>query len=983
MSFTLVTGPANAAKAGAVLGGLRARLDDEPILVVPAFQDVEHAQRELAERGAVFGARVLRFDWLFREIAGRAGYGEPVASSVQRELILEKAVLRARLRVLAESAAQPGFVRAAAGFVAELGRGMVEPARLTSALRKWAREGPRRAYAEEVSAIYRGYREGLDAAGLADPELFAWRALDALRREPLRWGGTPLFVYGFDDFTPLELDALETLARRCGADVTVSLPFEPGRAAFKAVAGVRQELLARGGAEHALPPLDDHYDEASRRALHHVERALFETDPGEPVAAGEAIAFHVAGGERAEIELAGARVLELLREGIPPGDVAVVFREPDRYASLLEQVFGAYGIPYSIDRSVPLGHTGLGRALLALIRCAALEGSAEDLLAYLRAPGLLRVHGLADRLEAQARRQGAHGAVQARELWESEHWKLDELDRLRDARDPAAFIDELEARLARLFATPLERRAAVLAGPELDDARAFRAAQSALAGMRALLDAGAGTRRLDAARVHRLLEQQRVHVGEDPQPDRVQVATPEAIRARRFEAVLVCGLQEGEFPRGAAPDPFLADEDRRAIARASGLVLPVREDRLDRERYLFYVCASRAERLLVLSFRSSDEEGNPEAESFFAEDVRDLLEGVRVRSRSLSDVTWSPEDAPTAAEWDRALAAAGPRREERRPAPLSAQPLLAELAARDAVSAGALEHFADCPVKWLVEDVLHPDQLVPDPEAMVRGGYAHAVLEHTYRRVREETGERRVTLANLVQAERILLEELHAHRSEFPLSPKQTRVRAAARRLEFDLLRYLRAEADSDGGFEPEHLELRFGYGEGHRGSASLACGAAFSEPVEIAAGLRVRGRIDRVDVNDGRALVLDYKSGRRVDRYKVASWEAENRFQAALYMLVVERLLALRAAGGVYVALGSDDPRPRGMVAADVEELGAGFFANDRLEPDEFRAKLDWALERIRETDALMRRGELRCSPDTCAWNGGCSYPSICRSGP
>ena len=35
--LALVTGPANAAKAGEVLGGLRARLDEEPILVVPAF----------------------------------------------------------------------------------------------------------------------------------------------------------------------------------------------------------------------------------------------------------------------------------------------------------------------------------------------------------------------------------------------------------------------------------------------------------------------------------------------------------------------------------------------------------------------------------------------------------------------------------------------------------------------------------------------------------------------------------------------------------------------------------------------------------------------------------------------------------------------------------------------------------------------------------------------------------------------------------
>ena len=950
-----------------MLGGLRARLDDEPILLVPTFGDVEHAQRELAERGAVFGARVLRFEWLFREIAARAGYGERVASPLQCELIVEDAVERARLVVLARSAERPGFVRAAERFVAELGRSMVDPARLTRALRDWAGDGPRRAYAEEVAAIYRGYRAGLEETGLVDVELSRWRALDALRRDPEAWGATPLFVYGFDDFTTLELDALDAIAGRCGADVTVSLPFEPGREAFRTVATVRQELLARGAAELALSPVDEHYADESRRALHHVERNLFADDAGR-VDPGGAIELHSAGGERAEVELAAARVLELLRAGVAPGDVALVLRSPGRYSSLLEQVLGAYGIPYSIDRSVPFGHTAIGRGLLALVRAALLGGSSHDLLAYLRTPGLLRVPGLADRLEAAVRTEGAHTAREARALWEREHWKLDELDRLADARDAGALLEELERRLERLFAAPHRREAPVLAGPELAEARALKAGAAALAELREVVRATPG-RRLDAARIARVLDELEVRVGETPQPDRVQVATPEAIRARRFEVVVVCGLQEGEFPRSAAPEPFLSDDDRRAIASAAGLVLPVRADRLERERYLFYVCASRAERLLVLSSRSSDEEGAPQARSFFVDDLLDLLEPrPRARERSLADVTWTPDAAPTAAEWDRALAAAGPRVEERETAPLSAEPLLAELAARDVVSAGALERFADCPVKWLVDDVLRPSELAPDPEAMVRGDYAHAVLEHTYRRLREETGERRVSHANLAQAERILLEELRERRSAFKLSPKETRVKAATRRLEFDLLRYLRAEADSDSRFVPEHLELRFGYGEGE-------------EPVEIAGGLRVRGRIDRVDTNDGMALVLDYKSGKRVDRYKVASWERENRFQAALYMLVVERLLGLRAAGGVYVALGSPDPRPRGMVAAEVDELGSGWVTHDRLDAERFQEKLDWALERIADTAGRMRAGRLCSLPDRCAWNGGCSHPSFCRS--
>jgi ATP-dependent helicase/DNAse subunit B len=747
----------------------------------------------------------------------------------------------------------------------------------------------------------------------------------------------------------------------------VSLPFEPGREAFRATAAVNGRLSELASERVELAAVDDHYDAVSRAALHHVERSLFETEPGEPVEAGGAIAFHSAGGARSEVELAAARVLELLRGGTAPGDVAVVFRDPAAYSTLVEQVFGAYGVPYSLDRSVPFAHTGLGRGVLALMRCAGAAGGAEDLLAYLRTPGLVQQPALTDRLEADLRQEGAKDAERARAIWENGHWALTDVDRLRDARDVGAFLAELQTILARLFAGPYRRRAAVLTGPELDDPRVFAAGRDALAELAALADAGAA---VDRGRVERVLGALEVHVGDNPQPDRVHVARPEAIRARRFEAVLVLGLQEGEFPGGARPEPFLPDDVRREVATASGLVLPLREDRIDRERYLFYVCASRAERVLVLSSRSSDEEGTPEARSFFLEDVRGLLAGEpELRERSLGEVTWQPDEAPTAAEWDRALAARGPKRAEPLPEQLEAAPLLAYLGERKAISASWIERFADCPVKWLVESVLRPDALEPDPEQLVRGQLAHEVLEHTFRRLAEETGAPGVTRGNLERAERILLDELERRSSKFRISPSQTRVRAAARRLEFDLLRHLAREAERDSSFKPHSLELRFGDGEGDD-----------HPPVEIEDGLVVSGRIDRVDAWDGMALVIDYKSGKNVDTYKVASWESENRFQAALYMLAVEKLLGKQAVGGVYVALGAKDPRPRGMLAQDVDELGPGWVDNDRVGAPEFEEKLDWARGRIRETVAAIRAGELECKPDSCAWRGGCSYPSLCR---
>ena len=322
----------------------------------------------------------------------------------------------------------------------------MDPPRLTAALRRWAGDGPRRAYADEVAAVYRAYRDGLEAAGLADEELFAWRALDALRDARDAWGRTPVFAYGFDDFDRLQLDALDTIAnvsrgrRHRLAPVRARTPSVQG--GCDAAPGAARAGRARSRSSRRWTM---HYAAESRAALHHVERLLFEDEPPARIDPGAAISFHSAGGERAEVELAAARILELLRAGVEPGDVAVVFRDPARYSSLLEQVFGAYGIPYSIDRKLPFGHTALGRGLLALIRSATPAGTADDLLTYLRTPGLLRVPGLADRLEADVRKEGAHRAEQARALWERDHWKLEELDRLAGPRDTAAFVAELEA----------------------------------------------------------------------------------------------------------------------------------------------------------------------------------------------------------------------------------------------------------------------------------------------------------------------------------------------------------------------------------------------------------------------------------------------------------------------------------------------------------------------------------------------------------
>lgn len=986
MPLTLVTGPANSGKAGELLRAYRARLDDDPILVVPRIDDVEHTRRELAEEGAVFGVRVLRFTGLFELVAERVEPGlatTPRAGALTRELLVAEAVRRAGLRTIGESARRRGFARAAARFLAELGRAMVDPPRLRRALIAWAGDGPRTAYAEDLATIYEAYREVLGDVGLVDDEQFARRALDALRREPRRFGATPVFAYGFDDFTRLELDALETLARRAEADVTVSLPFERGRVAFRASAAAFAALSELADEHVELEPSTAHYVPDARAALSRIERSLFESglralgeSPAAATSPGEAVGLHVAGGRRAEVELAGAEVLRALRAGVLPGDVVVVLREPEAYATLVEEVFDAYAIPVSIERSLALGHTALGRGLVALLRCAAATGSPDDLVASLRTPGRLRDPSLADRLEVRARREGTDDAVGARRLWEEDHWPLEEIDRLCRVAGSRELLEVLDDRLERLFAAPYTRDAHLLTGLEREDAAALRAARAALAEIDALAAAGVGLALEPAVLADRLADVP-VPVGERPAPERVRVAAPEVVRARRYATVLVLGLQEREFPRRPVAEPFLSDELRREVGEATGLALPIREDELDRERHLFYVCASRAERRLVLSSRLTDEEGAPEAPSFFLDDVGELfpagaLEATTVR-RSLGEVAWDLAQAPTELEHGRALAARGPRRSPPAPGGLRSPPVLAELAGRRDFSAGELEAFAGCGIRWLVEKVLRPESLDPDPEALVRGRLAHQALKLTLERLREGTGSARVTPETLPEAESILAEALEELGGEHRISVREGRRHAARARLEDDLRRHLRREAAAHGAFEPQELELAFGLdGEGETGDALPALAL---EPE----GMRVRGRIDRVDVHGDRALVRDYKAGSRVEG--VGTWDAGDRLQVPLYILAARHLLGLEPAGGLYVPL-SGGGRPRGVVCGDdAETIGGDLSGSDVRDQGEIEATLAAARRRAGEVVERIRAGDVRPCPERCGPSGGCRYPAICRA--
>jgi RecB family exonuclease len=969
--LTLVLGPANAGKLGRVLRWWDERRALKPLVVVPTGPDARGLSAEMAQRrGALVGqSPAITFDGLVRLLLGRS---PQYAGDFERSLLITHLLHERPPQAPGFSPRFPGTTGVVASLLQQLGDSGRSPEEIEQVLGRWASLDPDSAgLAADLRSLLNGYHDLRDRLGLSD------RA-DAVReavKAACAWDRRPLALYGFTSFTLAQRRLVAALAQV--GEVVLVFDYErsrqrsltsPAELAFWESLAAGVEELRPGALAYTSP------------AIAYLERHFMD-DPLPPPATGkDGVRFLLASGRRNEAELAAEQIAGLIRSGVQPGDIALVVRSMKPWGRLLEDVLVSCGIPCQVEERFEFDRTGFGHAFLAGLRGVAGDDPA-GVLNYLRSPfSALTIEQASDVESAYLKGTARGVAALARCTETVAPGAFGGLVRSVRRGVDGTFVD-LDAALSlarQMLANGFEGAAddeSAGSGLRATDARAFRALQDALSWLAGHRDAGRlppGVLRTGV--LLPALGRMSVPAGPSGSAEAVQVLTAHRARARRFQAVLMLGLVEGEFPgRGERPT-LITSAQRTQLDRIGGGLFPPESDQ---EEALFVRAASRAWKILMLSARDADDAGGHAAQSYYWWHCKTLL-GVTEHDhahRTLADQVFDLAGASTPRQYLRTCAADGvsphphctgvspPQSSWRRPgglAGLASSQVLDELAAAGCFSPSVLESYLRCPFVWFVDRVVGAEDMETVADNRVLGELLHAVMRDTLRWLKK-AGLLPLRAEHLDDADRTARSAIErlVQSEACPGTPAERRLMEwRLKQMAVDLLAM---EVDAAGPLVMADTELNIGGEDG----------------IDVG-GLAIRGRIDRVDSGSrGELFIIDYKSGGAPKKSELGTSEA---LQLPLYMLA---LAAERpdqtVVGGAYVS--AKDKARSGVVAAGCEDLLGSAGRSCRIaDEDALQKMLQGTLDLAMQAAEGMRSGAIAPLPDRdCpSW---CGLRSVCRA--
>ncbi|MGA2176981.1 MAG: PD-(D/E)XK nuclease family protein [Verrucomicrobiota bacterium] len=957
-------GPAGTGKTFLCLAEIRQALLAEPsgpplVLLAPK-QATFQLERQLLADPSLPGytrLQILSFERLADYVLEQLRQPPPpLLSEDGRTMVLRALLARRRkeLQIFHASAGLAGFARQLSLQLRELQRRRLAPEGLRAlAAQPGVSESLRRKL-QDLSRLLEDYLDWLRQHHLQDADSLLDLAAGALERPSAQTLSiSALWLDGFAEMTPQELDLLAALALRCqkmtlafclegapsGAKGSwlsiwtgIGKTFQQCRTRFSALPGacLTVEVLARHRAagrfteNPVLRHLEEHWEPA----------AAFPDGPG--VKLNDSLRLAVCADPAAEAVLAAREILQFARAGGRLRDAAVLLRGMEGYHDHLRRVFSRYEIPFFLDRRELVGQHPLAELTRSALGAAVFGWRHDDWFGALKTGLVAPDEEAIDRLENEALARG----------WAGEAWFAP----LPPDSDASDWAERSRQKWLPPFAKFRNFLCGSLSfrpnGPQL--AQALRQLWRDLAVENTLENWSAGP--FEGNAVHATVWQQLnawlddvalAFAGESmrlrdwlpileagltglsigvipPALDQVLVGTIDRSRNPDLKLVLLLGVNESVFPAAPSAGHLLGDADREELGQWEIFLGPSRREFLSRERFFGYIACTRSRQRLVVTCAERDDGGQPLNPSPFFSHLRRLF--PKLTEERFAGPDWTQAEHPCELAGQvthvnnrtpvlRALLerpAFASLREQMAllPAAGEREGLAPDLAGQLygpalRTSVSRLEDFAACSFKFFVRSGLRAEERQRfELDVRERGSFQHEALALFHRGLRAEQKNWRDLSPD--EARRRVGEAVAGLTPQFRegLLAARAQTRFAARAVADSLQDFVAATVSwmDHYQFDPCQVELGFGRADDPLPAWELDLGAGRR--------LVLRGIIDRVDLcrrlsaDEALTVVIDYKSSaRRLDKILMAHGL---QLQLTAYLGVLRHLADPKAAFGV-----------------------------------------------------------------------------------
>jgi ATP-dependent helicase/nuclease subunit B len=572
---------------------------------------------------------------------------------------------------------KPGFVQSLIEWLREMKTQGISPQDVTDYAAN-AGEKDR-----QLALLYERYQAFMHDRNFSDTEGLLWLAAEALESRPTLFSHvSPLYVIGFDQFTPIVQRILRALAVQL-EQLNIYLLWDDEQRSEGSLALARPRTAHDTLIADMAPQIHrlNDIDRGTASTLTHLRCTLFE--PVQTVPTDGAVRAIAAPSREAEVRRALRAIKRLLLTGVDIDQIALVTTNPGAYNPIIDAIAAEYDLPVALEH--PLTNNPAVQTLLNILRLPP-EFAWRTTFDVLRSPYIARAWltptqiDLLDRLTRE--RPVIAGKAQWHQALTPLQWTLadteqddlgppplaatlsdDELNALRAGLDaffthitpPQSgtyedFVYWLQDRILGLESKADSLHMITCCQTQADySERDLDALRCVVATLRSLLQAIELVPYADDVVTWASFYQHLVEALTSTTLQR-EVATPVLIvesllsaRSQTIEHLYILGLSEGELPRPTPPDVFYDPIER------ANHPLPLAKPTPAESASVWWQIVSNAQQTLTLLRPRIDEGGAPWLPSPYWTEVVNRLAGLQVEETRI-DPELLPEEAASPAE---------------------------------------------------------------------------------------------------------------------------------------------------------------------------------------------------------------------------------------------------------------------------------------------------------------------------------------------